>query len=107
MGKQPEVLLRTANLTLADWLHLIGPERMKSACLTSKCLGHPARDHWKGKMPSAEIMDHIPWKAELDCIAPRVPSNRQLIMSLSFCGGLRAFIQGPYGMKVRNWMTTL
>lgn len=22
-------------------------------------------------------------------------------------GGLRGFIQGPYGMKVRNWMTTL
>lgn len=58
-------------------------------------------------MPSAEIMDHIPWKAELDCIAPRVPSNGQLRMSLSFCGGSRGFIQGPYGMKVRNWMTTL
>lgn len=37
-------------------------------------------------MPSAEIMDHIPWKAELDCIAPRVPSNGQLRMSLLFCG---------------------
>lgn len=50
--------------------------------------GHPARVHWKGKMPSTEIMDHILRKAQLDYIVPRVLNNRQLRMSISFCGGI-------------------
>lgn len=53
-------------------------------------------------MSSAEIMDHILGKTQLDDIMPRVLNNRQLRKSL-----MRGFIQGPYGMKVKSWMPTL
>lgn len=61
-------------------------------------------------MSSAEIMDHILRKTQLECIIPRVLNSRQLRTSLSLSGGLqdrREFIQGPYGMKVRNQMPVL
>lgn len=59
-------------------------------------------------MSSAEIMDRILRKTQLECIIPRVLNSRQLRTSLSLSGGLqgrREFIQGPYGMKVRNQMS--
>lgn len=61
-------------------------------------------------MSSAETMDHILRKTQLECIIPRVLNSRQLRTSLSLSGGLqdrREFIQGPYGMKVRNWIPML
>lgn len=48
-------------------------------------------------------MGHIRRKTQLECVIPRVPNNRQLRMSLSFCEdleGVRELIRGPYGKKV-------